>query len=100
MKTSISKNTVISVAEEQISGDLLDGEVVILNMNDDVYYGLDQVGGNIWNLIQEPKTFGEIIQTLLEEFDVDNQQCSKDVLALLEDMLSKGLIEVKNGESK
>ena len=100
MKTSISKNTVISVAEEQISGDLLDGEVVILNMNDDVYYGLDQVGGNIWNLIQEPKTFGEIIQTLLEEFDVDNQQCSKDMVALLEDMLSKGLIEVKNGESK
>ena len=100
MKTTISENTVISVAEEQITGDLLDGEVVILNMKDDVYYGLDQVGGRIWSLIQEPITIGEIIKNLLEEFDVEYQQCSEEVLALLEDMLSKGLIEVKNGESK
>jgi len=100
MKTTISINTVISVAEDQISGDLLDGEVVILNMNDDVYYGLDQVGGRIWNLVQDPITFGEIIQTLLEEFDVEFQQCSEDVLALLKDMLSKGLIELQNGKSK
>ena len=100
MNTTISENTVISVAEEQIAGDLLNGEVVILNMKDDVYYGLDQVGGRIWNLIQEPITFGEIIQKLLEEFDVEDQQCSADVLGLLEDMLSKGLIVVQNGESK
>ena len=100
MKNTILENTVISVAEEQITGDLSDGEVVILNMKDDVYYGLDQIGGSIWSLIQEPITFGEIIQTLLNEFDVEYQHCSKDVLALLEDMLSKGLIEVKNGESE
>ena len=100
MKTTISENTVISVTEEQITGDLLDGEVVILNMKDDVYYGLDQVGGRIWSLIQEPITIGEIIENLLEEFDVEYQQCSEEVLALLEDMLTKGLIEVKNGESK
>ena len=99
MKTTISTNTIISVAEEQISGDLLDGEVVILNMNDDIYYGLDQVGGRIWNLVQTPITFGEIIQILLEEFDVDYQQCSDDVIALLEDMLSKELIEARNGET-
>ena len=100
MKNTISENTVISVAEEQITGDLSDGEVVILNMKDDVYYGLDQIGGSIWSLIQEPITFGEIVQTLLNEFDVEYQHCFKDVLALLEDMLSKGLIEVKNGESE
>ena len=100
MKTTISENTVISVAQEQIAGDLLDGEVVILNMKDDVYYGLDQVGGRIWSLIQEPITFGEIIQILLEEFDVEYQQCTEDVLALLEDMLSKRLIKVQYGESK
>jgi len=40
------------------------------------------------------------IQTLLDEYDVEYQQCSEDVLGLLEDMLSKGLIEVKNGEPK
>jgi hypothetical protein len=100
MKTKISENTVISVAEEQITGDLLDGEVVILNMKDDVYYGLDQVGGRVWGLIQNPITVGEVIQNLLKEYDVEYQQCSDDVLALLEDMLSKGLIEVQNGESK
>jgi hypothetical protein len=100
MKTTISKNTIISVAEDQISGDLLDGEVVILNMNDDVYYGLDQIGGRIWNLVQNPIALGKIIQILLEEFDVEYQQCFDDVIVLLEDMLSKGLIEARDAETK
>ena len=100
MKTTISKNTVISVAQDQISGDLLDGEVVILNMNDDVYYGLDQIGGRIWNLVQNPIAVVEIIQILLEEFDVEYQQCFDDVIALLEDMLNNGLIEARDAETK
>ena len=99
MNNAISIHSVLCVTKDQIAGDLPDGEVVILNMNDDVYYGLDQVGGRIWTLIQEPITFGEIIQTLLEEFDVEYQQCSEDVLALFEDMLSNGLIGIQNGES-
>ena len=99
MKTTISENTVISVADKHISGELLDDEVAILNMKDEVCYGLDQVGYRIWSLIQEPITFSEIIQTLLAEYDVEHQQCVEDVLALLEEMLSKGLIEIQNGEA-
>ena len=99
MTAKITKNTLISISEEQITGDLLDGEVVILNMKDDVYYGLDEVGGRIWSLIQDPITFDEIVQHLLEEYDVEYQECVNDVRELLEEMLTKGLIEVQNGES-
>ena len=99
MTAKITNNTLITISEDQITSDLLDGDVVILNMKDDVYYGLDDVGGRIWSLIQNPITFDEIVQHLLEEYDVEYQECASDVRGLLEDMLTRGLIEVQNGES-
>jgi hypothetical protein len=99
MKNIITENSFISVADELIVGDLLDGEVVILNMKDNTYYGLDQIGGQIWNLIHNRTTFGDIIEVLINEYDVDYQKCYKDVHTLLEDMFRKGLIQIDNGES-
>ena len=99
MKNNISGDTIISVSKELIAGDLLDGEVVILNLKDDIYYGLDPIGGRIWNLIQKPIRFVDILQTLIEEYEIEYKQCNEDVLALLEDMLSKNLIEIHDADT-
>ena len=61
----ISEHSVVIASSEQVSCDL-DGEAVILNLKDDVYYGLNPVGARIWNLIQEPKTVGKIKDVLLK----------------------------------
>ena len=91
----INKSSVVCVNDEHIAGDLLDGEVVILNKNDSVYYGLNDVGGRIWQLIKEPQNVTDLIDILMEEYDVDQEQCTNEVLALLDDMAEKGLIAQK-----
>jgi hypothetical protein len=74
----------------------LEGQNVILNLEDGIYYGLDPVGSFIWNLIQNPRDFNEIRDLILEEYDVDNERCIQDLLELLNDLAAKGLVEIKD----
>ncbi|MDJ0798452.1 MAG: lasso peptide biosynthesis PqqD family chaperone [Calothrix sp. MO_167.B12] len=91
----VKNEAVIVAAKEQISSDLA-GESVILQLSTGIYYGLNQVGASIWNLIQESKTVEEIKNAILEEYEVEPEQCDRDLLALLQELEAKGLIEVKN----
>ena len=95
MKSTILRSSIISVAKEQVSCDLA-GEVAILDLKSGVYYGLNAVGARIWNLIQEPKTVSEVRDALLEEYNIKPDCCEHDLLALLQELAAKGLIEVKD----
>ena len=55
----------------------LDGEVAMLNMDDGVYYGLNNAGATLWNLIQEPKTVKEILEKFLEEYEVEEDRMQR-----------------------
>lgn len=87
--------SIVVAAKEQVSSDLA-GEAVILDFKSGVYYGLNEVGARIWNLIQEPKTINEIRDAILEEYEVEPSQCDLDLKALLQQLKAEGLIEVRN----
>jgi hypothetical protein len=92
---TISDRSTIVVTKEQVSCDL-SGEAAILNLKSSVYFGLNTVGASIWKLIQEPKKVSEIRDAILKEYDVEPDRCEVDLLALLQELLEKKLIEVKN----
>ena len=69
-------SAVITPVKDQVCCDL-DGESVILNLQDGVYYGLNQVGSVIWALIREPMTVGNLRERLLDEYEVEPQQCEE-----------------------
>ncbi|MEJ2649822.1 MAG: PqqD family peptide modification chaperone [Sedimentisphaerales bacterium] len=96
METEISESSIVVVSKDQVSGDLIDDEVAILGLKDNVYYGLNAVGGRIWNLIQEPKTVQEVRDILLDEYEVDLETCSTELIALLKDLAERNLIKIKN----
>jgi hypothetical protein len=73
----------------------LAGEAVILDLKSGTYYGLDQVGARIWELIQQPKTINEIRDTLLAEYDVEAERCQADLQTLLQELDAKQLLEIK-----
>lgn len=77
--------SVVTVSTDQISCDL-GGEAAILHLGSGIYFGLDAVGAHVWQLIQQPKTVGEIQVALLQEYDVEAARCEADLHALLRDM--------------
>ena len=91
----ISIDTVISAAEGQVFSNL-DGEIAILNLKTGMYYGLDEIGARIWHLIQEPATVSTVRDVLLEEYDVEPEQCAIDLVELVEELAAEGLVELRS----
>jgi len=82
--------------KDQVSSDLA-GETVLLSMQSAMYYGLDEVGSRIWELVREPIRVSDIRDTIGREYDVERERCEADVLGFVRELAEKGLIEVTNG---
>jgi hypothetical protein len=67
-------------------------ETVILHFTAGTYFGLDEVGTRIWQLVQTRRSVREIRDTLLEEYDVDEARCARAVDSLLASLAEHGLI--------
>ncbi|MEI9804204.1 MAG: PqqD family peptide modification chaperone [Pseudolabrys sp.] len=72
----------------------VDSEVVILGVERNVCYGLNSVGSRVWQLLGDRIQVSDICKTLRSEYDVDASVCEGQVLALLENMRSEGLIQI------
>lgn len=92
---AISESSRISTSKDNVYCEL-EGEAVILNLRDGIYYGLNPIGLRIWELLQSPRTLNEILDSLTEEYEVDRETCRADVLALLKEFSDKGLVEIGN----
>ncbi len=67
-------------------------DAVILDLDAGKYYGLNEVGAKIWQLIQADSNLGIIQSTLASEFDVDEQTLKRDAAVLLKSLLEAKLI--------
>jgi hypothetical protein len=95
MERLVCQHSIVVAAAGQVSCDLA-GEAVILDIQPGIYYGLNAVGARIWKLIQEPRAVCQVRDALLEEYEVEPDRCERDLLALLRELATKGLIKVKD----
>ena len=72
----------------------LQGESVLLNVNTENYYGLDEVGTRMWVVLSEASSISQAIDILLLEYDVDRERLVKDVCEFVSRLLRKELIEL------
>ena len=70
----------------------VDGEAVILNLDSGLYFGLDQVGTRIWQLVQEHGSLQKVFETMCDEFDVGSDTLERDLLGLMDELCAKGLV--------
>ncbi len=89
----------VARADRLISTKLADGELVVLSLEDGMYYGLNAVGARVWALIEEPLTVREVQARLVEEFRVDPERCSREVNELLTDLVGLRLVRLHSSES-
>jgi hypothetical protein len=99
MNAHLSVHSIVRATPEQVSCPLGE-ESAILNLKNTVYYGLDPVGARIWNLLQQPRSVGELRDALLAEYEVDADRCERDLLDLLEKMRDEGLIQVRSAAAR
>lgn len=74
----------------------IEGECVLLNLNTEQYFGLDEVGTRFWQLLSKDNRPDRALKSLCAEYDVDAATLERDLTALLRDLSSEGLITVEN----
>lgn len=92
-KQSIQLDSVVTRDESLMFSDL-DGETVMMSIESGKYYGLDDIGSRIWELIEQPRSVGDLCDTLLTEFEVDRDTCQQHVLEFLEELRDESIVTV------
>lgn len=70
----------------------LDGEAVLLDMASGKYFGLNEVGSRIWELIEKGQPVGAIRAAIVAEFEVDDARAGEDLAALVSELETRGLV--------
>jgi hypothetical protein len=96
-QAKISRDTIVTQMKELVSTEL-DGETVLMSIKSGKYYGMDKVSSRIWSLIETPRSLLELVEILVEEYDVTPAKCEQDVLTHLNKLERDNLIKViENG---
>ena len=74
----------------------LQEESVILNLDSERYFGLDPVGTRILTVLTTSESIEAAYERLLREYDVDGQVLREDLVALVESLVDKGLVQVSS----
>ena len=92
-----------SVKQLVVTADLeiveLDGELVVLNVDNGHYYGLNQTGALILQMAKEKATLDDVVDSLTEQYDVDADQLAQDVTAFVKEMEGHGMLRVENRQA-
>jgi hypothetical protein len=75
-----------------ISGRLHD-EMVMMDMDQGKYFSLNPTATVIWELLDKPLSMEELCDRLMEEYEVDKEQCLDDVKEHIKEMIKKGLVK-------
>jgi hypothetical protein len=94
METVISDQALIVATKDQSSCPLGD-DTVILDLKAGLYFSLNNVGAMIWQFIQQPKSVKEIREAVLQTFDVEEEVADRDLLALLRELATRNLVEIR-----
>ena len=70
-------------------------ETVLLHLGTERYYGLDEVGSRVWQLLREHRTLDPIVAALLSEYEVEETTLRRDLERILDELADLGLIHVE-----
>lgn len=93
---SISFDQGVSVPEHVMFREL-DGEAVILDLESECYFGLDEVGTRMWLTLTENATIAAAFDALADEYDVEPDRLRADLDELVTTLVDRGLVLATDG---
>ncbi len=93
---SITEETVVARNANLLTSVVHD-ETVMMDLDSGHYYGLDDIGSEIWRHLEAPCRFGELVDRLAAEYDADRGIIAEDVRKLLSVMAEHKAVTVAQG---
>ena len=92
---SFSLDTIVQASADQATADLGD-TIAVMQQRTGLYFGLEGVGAQIWQLIATPIRVADLRDALVELYDVDSERCERDVFEFLGELADLGLVDVRD----
>jgi hypothetical protein len=70
----------------------IDGEVVLMSIEDGRYFGLDAIGSEIWRRLEEPKSADTLTAELKDHFDGEPATIERETMAFLDKLADNELL--------
>jgi Coenzyme PQQ synthesis protein D (PqqD) len=74
----------------------IEGECVLLDMASEQYFGLDDVGTRMWQLLVEHGDPAKVIEQLRKVYNVEESQLRTDLANLIAGLKASGLVRVED----
>jgi Coenzyme PQQ synthesis protein D (PqqD) len=81
---------------EEVAGEVIDGEAIIISLTTGIYFSMDRVGGLIWSLIEARSSLQDIVATIVARHEVTSDEAQADVQRVISDLLEHRLVVVSN----
>ena len=94
--SNLSLDAVVSQGEDQVFT-IVDGEAVLMSVQNGKYYKLDDIGTRVWALIETPTSLAALCDRLVQEYNVERDVCQAEVMSMLERMMQQNLIRLAPG---
>ena len=91
--SKISDDTIVSRHPDFIATDM-DGDTVMMRLEQEDYYGISGAGSYIWDLLDKPIKLSDIVEKVCEEFEVDEPTCRADAIEFIEALLQMDLASI------
>jgi hypothetical protein len=78
----------------------IEDEMVILDLAEEQYYGLDDVGARMWKLLSEHGDTATVVSQLQAYYNVDEPTLTRDLDSFVEKLIGAGLVVVDDEESR
>jgi hypothetical protein len=91
--SQITANTVIKRVDDIVQAEI-DGELVMMSIENGEYYGLDSVACDIWAHIEQPMSVEAICAEMLEKYDVSPEQCLNDVIVFVGQLKDSNIVTI------
>ena len=81
---------------DEVLSQEVNGETVLLDLEGESYFGLNEVGTRIWQLLQSEHSVAGMVDSLSVEYDVSREQLESDVSDLLDKLTEAGLVSLRS----
>lgn len=91
-------NAHLRINEPKVVHETIDGETILLNLDNGYYYSLDGIGADIWGFIEKSATANDIIERLQNDYEGDSVGIKNSVNQFLLELIKEELIVADDGE--
>lgn len=83
---------------EKLAYQIIDGRAVVVLPRDRAIHWFDEIGTDLWNYLQTPRTLQEIVEYVCEHYDVTPEIARKDMEEFVEELRTKKLVTVDGSQ--